>query len=171
LPASRPHLRTNRRGESSQPADSGSKIRTNDQNWLFAWNIHFSLLLLVRFVDLGQNRRVNDWTVAVQSDSATPPGPIPRRDSTSPRLHLGEPRGQVIGAVAVTVTAEIALRAQNCEQDADIALCLRHGVVDALTTHCQHRDIRIGWRAYRSAVVKDLYNRVSMASISNPLMY
>jgi hypothetical protein len=38
---------------------------------------------------------------------------------------------EVIGAVAVT--AEVALRAQNCEQDADIAICLRYGVVDALT--------------------------------------
>jgi hypothetical protein len=38
----------------------------------------------------------------------------------------------VIGAVAVT--AEVALKTQNCEQDADIAECLRHAVVDALTT-------------------------------------
>jgi translation initiation factor 6 (eIF-6) len=36
----------------------------------------------------------------------------------------------VIGAFAVT--AEVALRKQNCEQDADVADCLRHGVVDAL---------------------------------------
>jgi len=42
---------------------------------------------------------------------------------------------EVISAVAVT--AEVALRAQNCEQDADIALCLRHGVVDALTTQIE----------------------------------
>jgi hypothetical protein len=41
----------------------------------------------------------------------------------------------VIGAVAVT--AEVALRTQNCEQDADIADCLRHGVVDALTTQIE----------------------------------
>jgi hypothetical protein len=36
-------------------------------------------------------------------------------------------RLKVIGAVAVT--AEVALRTQNCEQDADIAECLRYGVV------------------------------------------
>src|SRR5712671_4601725 len=42
---------------------------------------------------------------------------------------------QVISAVAVT--SEVALRAQNCEQDADIALCLRHGVVDALATQIE----------------------------------
>lgn len=42
---------------------------------------------------------------------------------------------KVIGAVAVT--AEIALRTQNCEQDADIAVCLRHGVVDALTVQIE----------------------------------
>jgi hypothetical protein len=40
-------------------------------------------------------------------------------------------RLRVIGAV--TVTAEVALKSQNCEQDADIAQCLRHGVVDSLT--------------------------------------
>ena len=44
-------------------------------------------------------------------------------------------RLRVVGAVAVT--AEIALRAQNCEQDADIAECLRHGVVDALTAQIE----------------------------------
>jgi hypothetical protein len=38
---------------------------------------------------------------------------------------------------AVAVTAEVALRAQNCEQDADIALCMRHGLVDALTTQIE----------------------------------
>jgi hypothetical protein len=38
---------------------------------------------------------------------------------------------------AVAVTSEVALRAQNCEQDADIALCLRHGVVDALATQIE----------------------------------
>jgi hypothetical protein len=42
---------------------------------------------------------------------------------------------QVISAVAVT--SEVALKAQNCEQDADIALCLRHGVVDALTAQIE----------------------------------
>jgi hypothetical protein len=42
---------------------------------------------------------------------------------------------KVISAVAVT--AEVALRAQNCEQDADIALCMRHGLVDALTTQIE----------------------------------
>jgi ribosome-binding protein aMBF1 (putative translation factor) len=41
----------------------------------------------------------------------------------------------VIGAVAVT--AEVALKTQNCEQDADIAECLRHAVVDALTTQTE----------------------------------
>jgi hypothetical protein len=39
---------------------------------------------------------------------------------------------RVIGAMAIT--AEVALRSQNCEQDADIAECLRSGVVDAITT-------------------------------------
>jgi hypothetical protein len=48
-------------------------------------------------------------------------------------------RLEVISAVAVTT--EVALRAQNCEQDADIALCLRHGVVDALTTQIE----RMSW--------------------------
>jgi hypothetical protein len=42
---------------------------------------------------------------------------------------------EIIGAVAVT--AEVALRAQNCEQDADIALCMRYGLVDALTTQIE----------------------------------
>jgi hypothetical protein len=44
-------------------------------------------------------------------------------------------RLKVIGAVAITT--EVALRTQNCEQDADIAECLRHGVVDALTTQIE----------------------------------
>jgi hypothetical protein len=44
-------------------------------------------------------------------------------------------RLQVIGAIAVT--AEAALRAQNCDQDGDIAQCLRYGVVDALTTQIE----------------------------------
>ena len=44
-------------------------------------------------------------------------------------------RLRVVGSVAVT--AEVALRAQNCEQDADIAECLRHGVVDALTAQIE----------------------------------
>jgi hypothetical protein len=44
-------------------------------------------------------------------------------------------RLQVISAVAIT--AEIALKTQNCEQDSDIAACLRHGVVDALTTQIE----------------------------------
>jgi hypothetical protein len=44
-------------------------------------------------------------------------------------------RLEVIGAIAIT--AEVALRTQNCEQDADIAKCLRHGVVDALSTQIE----------------------------------
>jgi hypothetical protein len=44
-------------------------------------------------------------------------------------------RLKVIGSVAIT--AHIALRTQNCEQDADIAECLRHGVVDALATQIE----------------------------------
>ncbi|MDB6102441.1 MAG: hypothetical protein JWO52_2440 [Gammaproteobacteria bacterium] len=44
-------------------------------------------------------------------------------------------RLKVIGAIAIT--AHIALRTQNCEQDADIAECLRHGVVDALATQIE----------------------------------
>jgi hypothetical protein len=44
-------------------------------------------------------------------------------------------RLKVIGAVAIT--AHIALRTRNCEQDADIAECLRHGVVDALATQIE----------------------------------
>ena len=44
-------------------------------------------------------------------------------------------RLEVIGAIAIT--AEVALRKQNCEQDADIAKCLRHGVVDALSTQIE----------------------------------
>jgi len=35
--------------------------------------------------------------------------------------------------VALAVTAEVALRRQNSEQDADIAECLRHGVVNPLS--------------------------------------
>jgi hypothetical protein len=42
---------------------------------------------------------------------------------------------KVIGAIAVT--AEVALRTQSCERDADIAKCLRHGVVDALSTQIE----------------------------------
>ena len=41
------------------------------------------------------------------------------------------------GAPVWTQLAEVALRAQNCEQDADIALYMRHGLVDALTTQIQ----------------------------------
>jgi hypothetical protein len=44
-------------------------------------------------------------------------------------------RLKVIGSLAVT--AEVALRRQNCEQDADIAECVRHGVVDALTAQIE----------------------------------
>ena len=44
-------------------------------------------------------------------------------------------RLKVIGAIAVT--AEVALRTQNCEHDADIAECLQYGVVDALTTQME----------------------------------
>jgi hypothetical protein len=35
--------------------------------------------------------------------------------------------------VALAVTAEVALRRQNSEQDADIAECLGHGVVNPLS--------------------------------------
>jgi hypothetical protein len=44
-------------------------------------------------------------------------------------------RLKVIAAVATT--AEIALRTQNCEQNVEIADCLRFGVVDALTTQIE----------------------------------
>ena len=72
--------------------------------------------------------------------------PKPERKSRASKVH---PRGrdlkypladitrrlQMISAVAIT--AEIALKTQNCEQDSDIAACLRHGVVDALTTQIE----------------------------------
>jgi hypothetical protein len=82
--------------------------------------------------------------------SRTHPSPRPRRKpARNPFASKAGPRGRdlqdpladitrrlkVIGAVAVT--AEVALRTQNCEQDADIADCLRHGVVDALTTQIE----------------------------------
>jgi hypothetical protein len=38
---------------------------------------------------------------------------------------------------AVAVTAQAALRVQDCEQDVDIADCLRHGLVDTLTTQIE----------------------------------
>lgn len=44
-------------------------------------------------------------------------------------------RLKVVGAIAIT--ADVALRQQNCERDADIAACLRCGVVDALTTQIE----------------------------------
>jgi hypothetical protein len=75
------------------------------------------------------------------------PSPRPRRKpagkpfaskANSSGRDLQDPLADITGRLkvigAVTVTAEIALRTQTCEQDADIAECLRHGVVDALTT-------------------------------------
>jgi hypothetical protein len=58
-------------------------------------------------------------------------------------------RLEVIGAIAVT--AEVALRTQNCEQDADIAKCLRHGVVDALSTQIERMS------RLRSPVTRDAW--------------
>jgi hypothetical protein len=78
------------------------------------------------------------------------PSPRPRRKpARKPSTSKSGPRGrdlhdpladitrrlEVISAFAVI--AEVALRAQNCEQDAEIALCLRHGVVDALTAQIE----------------------------------
>jgi hypothetical protein len=80
----------------------------------------------------------------------THPSPRPRRKpARKPSTPKSGPRGRDLQGpladitrrleviIGVAVTAEVALRAQNCEQDAEIALCLRHGVVDALTTQIE----------------------------------
>ncbi len=96
-------------------------------------------------------RKRRDFRLAPRAESP-PIDPSPIRRSTRVRKSIASklrPRGRrlqdpladitrhlrVISAIAITT--HIALRTQNCEQDADIAECLRHGVVDALATQIE----------------------------------
>jgi len=86
--------------------------------------------------EAGNRRRVQRSLRIPRQPALTPSVSTAARsgDRQDPLADITQ-RLKVIGAIAVT--AEVALRTQNCEQDADIAKSLRHGVVDALSTQIE----------------------------------
>jgi hypothetical protein len=87
--------------------------------------------------DSGNDPRIPRSTRVPHKPTPNPSAPKPGFHGCAPQDPLTDITRylKVIGAIAVTV--EVALRAQNCERDADIANCLRHGVVDALSTQIE----------------------------------
>ena len=67
-----------------------------------------------------------------------------RRREVQVAARLSEMALRLRGIVATTITSELALRKLNCEQDMEVADCLRAGVCDPLDAHVRELKTLIG---------------------------